>query len=90
MKSQSLKNKQYNLIADNENWDEITLNKADAELYRIGFWEVVPIIAGILLSGYIRPFLFPDGYTVIGIIISLIVAYQFRNDVPDQPISLRH
>jgi hypothetical protein len=89
MYSLSIINKNDNLIAGS-NWEESISYYPDPELYSIGFWEVVPIIAGILLSVYIRPFLFSDDYTVIGIIISLIVAYQFRNDVPDQPISLRH
>lgn len=62
----------------------------DDKLRLIGSYEVAPIVMGLIATDNIGYLLFPFDYTVIGVLISSLILYIFRNDVPDQPISLGH
>jgi hypothetical protein len=60
----------------------------DTKLFWLGFLEALPTMLGITAMGYLKSFLFPFDYVLIGVIFSIIIAYILKDDVPDQPIHL--
>ncbi len=58
-------------------------------LFWIGLIEVLPLITGSLFTGYFKHLLFPFDYLVMGLIVSIILAYIVRKDIPHLPVSLQ-
>jgi hypothetical protein len=75
------------LVANDDECSYSFTDKIDFNLFWIGALEVLLILLGVIATENLKPFLFTFDYAVTGIIMSIIVAYIFRNDVPDQPIS---
>jgi hypothetical protein len=78
------------LVANDDECSYTFTDKIDFNLFWIGAVEVLLILLGVIATENLKPFLFTFDYAVTGIIMSIIVAYVFRNDVPDQPISFHN
>jgi hypothetical protein len=74
------------LVHKNNEWPHPFSSKMDSKLFWIGFFEFLPIAAGLIATSYFKPFLLLFDYVLIGVVMSILIAYFFRNDVPDQPI----
>lgn len=88
--SEILHQNELRLISNGDKHSYSFTDKIDSKLFWIGSLEVLPILLGVIATENVKPFLFTFDYAVIGVTMSIIVAYIFRNDVPDQPISLNN
>ena len=53
----------------------------------LGLIEVLPIIAGLIISGFYSVFFHYD-FLAIGIVLSLIIAWMLKGKSPEPPIHL--
>lgn len=60
----------------------------DSKMHWIGFLELLPIVIGAIATDNLKPFLFLCDYLLIGIVLCIIIAYIFKDEVPHQPISI--
>ncbi len=70
--------------------EDFLISESFPKLFWIGFLEVLPIIIGLLLSEHLSPLLFSCDYLIISVMVSLFIAFKFRKDVPESPISIQN
>lgn len=76
-------------IVWNDRKDDAFPDGAGKKLFWIGFAELLPLVAGVLLTEYLKSFFFPYDYIAMGLVASIIIACIFGKDVPDQPIRIQ-